>query len=119
MSTSREIALESAVRFTERGKNTVKDMLRNAEAIEEWLNRGFKADGFNKNPLTGVAEGYHRFGKDNGTLPNKVYLHSELMNRILLYLGEEPPFPISYKFIGLTATVDNSLNPDELKFAFE
>lgn len=39
MSTSRQIALEASVRFTDRAKNGVKEMLKNADAIEDWLNR--------------------------------------------------------------------------------
>lgn len=39
MSTTRQLALEASVRFTDRNKNGVKEMLKNAEAIEDWLNR--------------------------------------------------------------------------------
>jgi hypothetical protein len=36
---ARRLALESSVRFTDRAKNTVDTMLKNAETIEGWLNR--------------------------------------------------------------------------------
>lgn len=39
MSTTRQLALEASVRFTNRDKYDVKEMLKNAEAIEDWLNR--------------------------------------------------------------------------------
>lgn len=39
MTTIRQIALEASVRFTDRNKNGVKEMLKNADIIEEWLNR--------------------------------------------------------------------------------
>jgi hypothetical protein len=37
--TTREIALEASVRFTDRNRFDLKKMLENAQSIEEWLNR--------------------------------------------------------------------------------
>jgi hypothetical protein len=37
--TNRQLALEAAVRFTDRARYTTENMLKNAEAIEKWLNR--------------------------------------------------------------------------------
>jgi hypothetical protein len=37
--TSRELALEAAVRFTDRNKFAIDTMLKNADKIEAWLNR--------------------------------------------------------------------------------
>lgn len=39
MSTTRQIALEASVRFTDRAKYDTTEMLRNAALIEDWLNR--------------------------------------------------------------------------------
>ena len=37
--TTRELALEAAVRFTDRNKFSIDTMLTNAYKIEDWLNR--------------------------------------------------------------------------------
>lgn len=39
MPTNRELALEAAVRFTDRNKFAIDTMLKNAEKIEGWLSR--------------------------------------------------------------------------------
>lgn len=39
MPTNRELALEAAVRFTDRNKFAIDTMLKNAEKIEVWLSR--------------------------------------------------------------------------------
>lgn len=45
MSTTRELALEAAVRFTDRARYSTDIMLKNAELIENWLNRDLDQGG--------------------------------------------------------------------------
>jgi hypothetical protein len=45
MPTNRELALEAAVRFTDRAKYTTEVMLKNAGEIEKWLNRDLPKPG--------------------------------------------------------------------------
>lgn len=60
MPTNRELALEAAVRFTDRNKFAIDSMLKNAEKIEGWLSRDLpephqRLDG----PMIAMRESVH------------------------------------------------------------
>lgn len=118
MATTRELALEAAVRFTDRAKYTTESMLKNAETIEGWLNRDFEALDKKKNPIARMAAGYHEYGNEHGgRLPTKVYVHSATFHDIKLCIGEEELPYRSFQMIGLNVISDNSVADGELKFA--
>jgi hypothetical protein len=114
--TSRELALEAAVRFTDRNKFAIDTMLKNADKIEAWLNRDLPKSQVMGNPIHKIAVAYHEYGKEHGRLPTRVYCHPDTLIEIGRHIGDEAPGN-GFQFAALKVEADDSLAPDELKFS--
>lgn len=68
------------------------------------------------NPIHKIAVGYHQYGKDNGRLPKRVFVHPDTFTEIGRHIGDER-LDLSFQFVALTVEVDAALAPGELKFA--
>lgn len=126
--TNRELALETASRFTDRHRFTVDTMLRNAEKIEEWLNRDVNAvrvapeEFFNikdgkllSNPLGEIATGYHYYVKLHGTVPTTVFCRGRVLKALKHQLGEVDG-KLSFQMYAVSIQEDNSLAENTLRF---
>lgn len=69
-----------------------------------------------ENPIHKIAIGYHQYGKNNGRLPKRVFVHPDTFAEIGRHIGDEGR-DLNFQFSALTVEIDAAVRPDEIKFA--